>query len=189
MQKRLALIFPGIGYNMDKPLLHYARRIVTEANYDVLIMPYVSKDFEDGRVTKAGVLRAYQLCQTCLGKQEMKSYEEILLIGKSVGTLLAGMCISDLKERSRSELRFVMFTPLRPTFPYLKEQHVLALAGTRDPVITEEELQSLAEQNEIPLKLYEGANHSLEVRGKPGRSVEILADIVREFQGFISENE
>lgn len=186
MQKKLALIFPGIGYNMDKPLLHYARRIVTEAGYEVLVMPYLSTDFEEGRVTEAGIQRAYQMCQRSLIKYDMSDFKEVLLIGKSVGTLLAGMCISGLTGRSQAELRFLMLTPLSPSFPYMKGRRALALAGTKDPVVNEELLQTLAEEYEVPLTLYESANHSLEVRGNPGRSVEILADVVQKIQLFIN---
>ena len=37
---RLAVIFPGIGYTADKPLLYYSRRIASKHGFEVLIMDY-----------------------------------------------------------------------------------------------------------------------------------------------------
>ena len=38
--KKLAVFFPGIGYTIDKPLLHYSRKLVTDAGYEVKLLPY-----------------------------------------------------------------------------------------------------------------------------------------------------
>ena len=32
--KKIAVLFPGIGYNCDKPLLYYSRRLAQNAGYD-----------------------------------------------------------------------------------------------------------------------------------------------------------
>ena len=37
---KLAVIFPGIGYTADKPLLYFGRRIAVEYGYEVRIMDY-----------------------------------------------------------------------------------------------------------------------------------------------------
>ena len=37
---RLAVIFPGIGYTADRPLLHFSRRIAAASGYEILIMDY-----------------------------------------------------------------------------------------------------------------------------------------------------
>ena len=38
--KRLAIVFPGIGYTAEKPLLHYSRRIAERFGYETGIVPY-----------------------------------------------------------------------------------------------------------------------------------------------------
>ena len=38
--KRLAIVFPGIGYTAEKPLLHYSRRIAERFGYETEIVPY-----------------------------------------------------------------------------------------------------------------------------------------------------
>ena len=37
---KLAVIFPGIGYTADKPLLYFGRRIAVEYGYEIRIMDY-----------------------------------------------------------------------------------------------------------------------------------------------------
>ena len=38
--KKTAVIFPGIGYHTDKPLLYYSRKIAASQGYDVIEVPY-----------------------------------------------------------------------------------------------------------------------------------------------------
>ena len=38
--KKLAVFFPGIGYTVDKPLMHYSRRLAADAGFEVLLLPY-----------------------------------------------------------------------------------------------------------------------------------------------------
>ena len=38
--KRLAVFFPGIGYTVDKPLLHYSRRLAEKHGFEIRLLPY-----------------------------------------------------------------------------------------------------------------------------------------------------
>lgn len=38
--KKTAVIFPGIGYHTDKPLLYYSRKIAASQGYNVIEVPY-----------------------------------------------------------------------------------------------------------------------------------------------------
>ena len=37
---KLAVFFPGIGYTIDKPLMHYSRRIAAGLGYEIKLLPY-----------------------------------------------------------------------------------------------------------------------------------------------------
>ena len=41
---RIAVIFQGIGYNADKPLLYYSKKIALERGYDVKVVEYSGID-------------------------------------------------------------------------------------------------------------------------------------------------
>ena len=37
---KLCVIFPGVGYHKDKPLLYYASRLASKSGYDILSVEY-----------------------------------------------------------------------------------------------------------------------------------------------------
>ncbi|MDD5949962.1 MAG: hypothetical protein PUC39_09600 [Lachnospiraceae bacterium] len=186
MGRKLAVLFPGVGYNCDKPLLHYARRIFTETGYETVLLKYKKDTFSDGRVTEEGVSRAYYSVTKQLREYSMEKYEDIVFIGKSVGTLLAFMLGEDYTQGKNriSSIRYIALTPLSQTFPYMQGKTVLAVSGTKDPVVPEVRLRELAEQYNVDLHLYTGGNHSLEVRNHPEQSVVILAELIHLMQEF-----
>ena len=40
MSKKLAVIFPGIGYHTDKPLLYYSKKLAKTKDYEVVEIKY-----------------------------------------------------------------------------------------------------------------------------------------------------
>ena len=43
---KIAIVFPGIGYHTDKPLLYYGRKLAAELGYRVIEVSY--SGFESG---------------------------------------------------------------------------------------------------------------------------------------------
>ena len=46
--KKLAVFFPGIGYSVDKPLMHYSRRFAADAGkiyYATMICSYSENNY------------------------------------------------------------------------------------------------------------------------------------------------
>ena len=37
MKEKLVIIFPGIGYHCDKPLLYYAKKLAKEHGYEEIV--------------------------------------------------------------------------------------------------------------------------------------------------------
>lgn len=186
MGQKLVVLFPGIGYNCDKPLLHYARRIFSEAGYEVVMLSYSRNTFAEGKVTEEGVEQAYQNCRKQLEGYCLTDYDDVVFVGKSVGTLLSFMIGADYEKKynNLSVVRYIALTPLAQTFPYMQNKTVLAASGTQDPIIAVKNLRELAERYGVTLHLYKGANHSLEVRNHPECSVEILAKLVELIKNF-----
>lgn len=40
MEKKIAVIFPGVGYHVDKPLLYYSRKLADQYGYEVVCADY-----------------------------------------------------------------------------------------------------------------------------------------------------
>ena len=58
MGKRLAVIFPGIGYHCDKPILYYSRKLAKEQEYKEIISleySYTEKIFEEMRKNEGSI--------------------------------------------------------------------------------------------------------------------------------------
>ena len=39
-EKKLAVVFPGVGYHADKPLLYYSRKLAVQYGYEVICAEY-----------------------------------------------------------------------------------------------------------------------------------------------------
>ena len=90
--KKIAVIFPGIGYTNDKPLLYYSRKLAEEHGYEVICTKYHDLP-EKIRGNKEKMIQAgrmaFEQCEEILKDIDFTSYDEVLFIGKSIGTVMA----------------------------------------------------------------------------------------------------
>ena len=86
---KLALIFPGIGYHADKPLLYYSTRLARSAGFDTRTIQYAP--FPDDALGSRErmiecVWQALDAAEAQFGSIDFTQYEELLFISKSIGT-------------------------------------------------------------------------------------------------------
>ena len=65
MGKRLAVIFPGIGYHCDKPILYYSRKLAKEQEYKEIISleySYTEKNNTFSYFEKSIVSNSFSAC-------------------------------------------------------------------------------------------------------------------------------
>lgn len=89
---KLAIFFPGIGYTNDKPLMYYSRKLLHELDYEELCVEYhdlPSKVRGDKRMLLQAANMAFEQAKEKLEECDFSKYEEIVLVGKSIGTYLA----------------------------------------------------------------------------------------------------
>ena len=58
---KLAVLFPGIGYNGDRPLLYYGRKLAEKNGYACKVLPYVYKGDRHIRGNVQKMEEAFQL--------------------------------------------------------------------------------------------------------------------------------
>ena len=158
---KLAVIFPGIGYHTDKPLLYYGKKLAQSHGYEILEVPY--KNFERGiKGDPKKMQKAYEsaLKQTevILEEVQWERAEEILFISKSIGTVVA----SSYARRRALDARQLFFTPLKETFDAAPLGDGIAFHGTNDPWAADAEIEEGCRRTGIDLVEIAGANHSLE---------------------------
>ena len=95
---KIAIFFPGIGYTADKPLLYYSRRIAVECGYEVRVMNYSgfpSKVKGDRKRMEESFEIALEQSGKMLSGTDFSLYEDVLFVGKSIGTAVAAKIASE----------------------------------------------------------------------------------------------
>lgn len=157
---KLAVIFPGIGYHTDKPLLYYAKKLARELGYEIIEVPYGNfpKDLKGAKEKLQEVFEsALTQAEFMLQKVEFKCYDEILFISKSIGTAVAAAYAKKYGLITKN----IFYTPIEITFPYI-EQDGIAFHGTDDDWVDTVIVESGCKEKSLPLFITEAADHSLE---------------------------
>jgi len=179
---KLAVLFPGIGYHCDKPLLYYAAKLARAEKYEVLPVPYTGfpeKVRGDADRMRECLEIAWSQTNEMLKPVDWGAYNSILFIGKSIGTIVA----SRFAQENGLAVHGVLLTPLEDTFRYAC-RNVVAFHGTADPWAQTGAIMEACRERDIPLYLTEGANHSLET-GDVERDVDILKTTIQRIESFI----
>lgn len=160
MKKKIAVLFPGIGYTCDKPLLYYAGKLAAGKGYEILKVEY--GNFPSGiKGDKEKMIEAFQsgLEQTedILSQVCWEEYEDILFISKSIGTVISAA----FAKKYKLNVKNILFTPLKQTFPFA-DNNSIVFHGTADPWANTDDIVEMCKKLEIPLFLTERGNHSLE---------------------------
>jgi len=184
---KLAVIFPGIGYTVDKPLLYYSRRIAGELGYEIKLLPYGGFP-GNVRGDKNKMSECYRIAlaqsEKMLADTDLNAYNDVLFIGKSIGTTVAVNLAA--KSSVADRIRSVLYTPLEDTFSF-PIGAAIAFTGTDDPWVGghESRIAELCGERRIQCFVIPEANHSLET-GSPLKDIENLRFIMEETERFIA---
>lgn len=189
---QVALVLPGMGYTSHMPLLYYPARIMLSAGADVLGLEYDynrRKDFMalPGEERKQWLLTdVTRACHTILGG---RSYQEITLIGKSLGTRAMGHLLT--AENQLREANAIWLTPVLRSerlCTQIKEwgRRSLMVIGTADPHFNQALLDEIQRETDSEMLIIEGADHSLEIGGDMLQSLAAMEKVIRAIQAFVT---
>ncbi|MCR4933051.1 MAG: alpha/beta hydrolase [Lachnospiraceae bacterium] len=174
--KKLAVIFPGMGYTKDKPLLYYSGKLAASKGYDVIPIEY-NRFFEGIKYTDEEKQKAsemsYDMVTETLSKVDFKEYADVVFIGKSLGTIFAARYATEHKL----SVHHIWYTPLMTTFSF-GERDAVAFLGTLDPLSKVDDMKKTAGEYGITLHTYEGGNHSIET-GDVIKDTEFIHQIMK----------
>ena len=192
---KIAVLFPGIGYTCDKPLLYYSAKLAAEKGFEVVRVPYGNFPSNvKGNAEKMyqSFVSAREQSEDILKDVDWSSYEEIVFFSKSVGTVVA---LSYASEHG-IDARQVLYTPLKETFKFpvaaagaadasdAGKSRAIAFHGTGDPWAVTEEIVRICEEKGVPLYLTKDANHSLEC-GKAIKDIKTIRKVMRTVKEFL----
>jgi pimeloyl-ACP methyl ester carboxylesterase len=181
--KKIACLFPGIGYTCDKPLLYYSWKLLRNLDWEVVPVSYTGfPDKVKGNPEKMRqcAVRALEQTNAILRDVDWKAYGEVLFVGKSIGTAVC----SAYAEQHGISCRRILFTPVEETFRYAQEQAV-AFHGTSDPWAETKAVEEGCKRQGIPLYETKGANHSLET-GDIDADLKELRKVMRTVYAFVT---
>ena len=166
---KLAVIYPGIGYTADKPLLYFGRRIAVEYGYEIRIMDYKGfppKVKGDRNRMEESFFIALRQAEEMLAGVDFAEYDDVVFIGKSIGTIVAAKIAADSSAKAR--IRQVAFT------------------GDDDPWVGKENsrIPALCEERRIPCRQVPHANHSLESKDV-FEDMKELRRVMKETEAFL----
>ena len=186
--KKLAVICPGIGYTEDKPLLYHSRRIAESHGYEILTIRYSGlpkKVRGDRKKMEKSYTLALEQTADALSELKTEDYDEILFIGKSIGTAVAAAAAEKLYKAAKT--RFLLFTPLEQTFSF-HIHDAIVFTGDNDPWVggKDSRIPELCKEKNLPCYLISGGNHSLETN-EPMKDLTQLVRIMEATEKFLSE--
>ena len=130
--RNLMILFPGIGYHCDKPILYYGKKIAVMNGYTDCISLSYSYDGKNLRDNAAEMEKAfnslYEQAEKQLNGVEFNQYDEILFVSKSIGTVIAAA----YARKHSIKCRMIFYTPLAQTYSYDVEEGI-AFIGMKDP--------------------------------------------------------
>lgn len=178
MSNQLAVIFPGIGYHSDKPLLYYSKKLAKSKEYEIVEIKY-SFD-EDFAVIKADKEKM-QLAFDDVFKQVVEqlkditfnNYQKVVFIGKSIGSAFAAR----YNMTYEIDADMIVYTPIEQTFAYINNCEGLVFHGDADPLCDTDMCVQLCEELSLTYAVVPNANHSLET-GNVDRDINNLLRIM-----------
>ncbi len=173
-KNKLIALFPGRNYNVDMPLLYYARFKYDIRGYDDLQICYGDYYSEEKSIEECMTIAKENVLKQ-VSNVDFSRYDDIIFVSKSIGTVIAGW----LAEELGIKVRHIFLTPLEGTLPYIKEHNVITvIAGTEDKMLDSNILSEYCKKEGVYLKQFKGVGHRLEVFNDFDINLDILKQIV-----------
>lgn len=158
--KKLAVVFPGIGYHGDKPLLYYSKKIAAGYGFEVIEVPYGNfpKDVKGSAEKMEQAFKiALEQSGEILKDVAFEQYDRLLFLSKSIGTAVAAAFGEGRGLRSAN----IYYTPVEASLRIMSQPGIV-FHGTSDSWAETEPLLRMCREKNYEVHLIENGNHSLE---------------------------
>jgi hypothetical protein len=188
--RHVAILFPGYAYNASMPALYYPGRLMLARGADLLRVEY-AYNLHAEFPTLPGDDRACWLAEDVTSATNVtlaqRDYQQITLIGKSIGTLAMGYLLATV-SRLR-DARCVWLTPLLSDANLLAQikessNRSLFVIGTADRYYDPQTWNDLVQATGAQSLIIEGADHSLEIPDDTMASLHAMERVVRAMDRF-----
>ena len=161
MTSKIAVIFPGIGYHKNKPLLYHSAKLAAQHGFKVKALEF-SGFPQKLKGNREAMMKSFQLAIAQSEDQlkfiDFPAYDDVVFISKSIGTVAAAIYATKHEVPARQ----LYFTPLEQTFSLIQDGNGLVFHGTADSWVDTEAVTAGCLEKRLTLKTVLGSNHSLE---------------------------
>ena len=168
LKKGIVVVFPG-SRGTEIPLLYYGSKHFEDIGYEKLFIDY-------SMISQPSFETVFENAYNILKNMNWAEYEEVVFIGKSLGTVVA----CKIKERLQVPAKLILITPLEETLPFIhKDNDVLLVAiGDEDPWLSSTVLLEHCKINEVTCHVEHGVGHRMEVKNDLQRNLEIVLKVL-----------
>lgn len=177
--KKAVVLFPGIRYSCDTPLLYFAGVVFGQRGYEKYEIDYSGR-MQSANDLEQAVLAVRQDVLSQLASMKLEDYDQVVFVSKSIGTVLAGWAASQLPY----PIRHIYLTPLEQTLPFIDPVKDWVVGAGDDPYLASDRLSAYCAERGISLTIYPGVEHRLEDKGDVHRTLQILTEIVELYEQY-----
>ena len=182
--RKLAVIFPGIGYHTDKPLLYYAKHLAAAFGYEIKEVPYgnfPSNVRGSAEKMEQSFRLALKQAEEILAEVRWEDFGDLLFVSKSVGTAVAAAYAGKYGLSTHN----LYYTPVAQSFQFITQDGIV-FHGTSDPWAETAAIEQCCKERNLPLILIPEANHSLEV-GEVGADLRNLQLVMEKSRTYLQQ--
>ncbi len=161
--KKIAVVFPGVGYTKDRPLLYYSGKLAVKRGYELKHIDFTGLKWSKEKLKDQDFLS--KTMKTCLGMTEKAleelsdlSGDEVVFISKSIGTVVA----TAYAQKKNLKVKQICFSPLELISDYVEEGNAELFCGDADPYADFVSVEKIAADKKLNMHRIVGGNHSLE---------------------------
>ena len=175
---KLMVLLPGRGYYVDAPLLHYTRKLGWSLGYDVLSLVYGFQATQQG-LNSADLPGIQQECRLAIETVLASGYDEVVLVGKSLGTPMAALFANEIPAVTKA----ILLTPIQNCHKLIESTPALAVIGTADPVWED---GIAVDSAFVTWRVFADLDHSLEYLDDVAASIRVLGEIMQACKTFLT---
>ncbi|WP_053984494.1 alpha/beta hydrolase [Niameybacter massiliensis] len=180
----LCVILPGIAYYLDRSYLDYSKQLSCELGFDTLEVEY---GFQTAKaafsVPDEFDIIVKETIQVVESKLE-KEYKKIVIIGKSIGTCVQ---IALNKHLEGKDITNIYISPIDKTVGLGITENAFVITSSSDPLLSNENFESLKTIAGITLTNVEGANHALDLENNVLGTIDALKTYIQDARTFLTK--
>jgi dienelactone hydrolase len=188
--RTLAVLFPGMQYSCDMPLLYYPLKLLLARGAEVLQVraDYTQPAYQSLPQAERAAWLAEDATAVVQAVRSQGDTTHLVLVGKSIGTIALASLAPHEPEAITIWLTPLLRNPLVTAAAEQYRRAALFIAGTADDLYDAFALDHIRFATHAETQLIENGDHSLEIKGDFFASLRALEQTMQAISGFLERH-